>query len=222
MATLDAQQSNFQLADAIPTASLPAATVPWALFAVGVVVAVLGVWFLVRPSRLDAIIAVAVGIALAVGPLLLSTMTKSVAADNLNEAMAPIYTEAMVDGAYSALATIDAMTIEMQTELLPDLATQLEVTPVELFATLGQQLPATSAALASSSESMGRFEVMVGAFDANLSNYEILRPVEFEPIVWAMLLGGLVTVLGGALPLAFERFLDRRVSWHRPQPTPIG
>lgn len=216
--TLDAQQANFAKADAIPTSSLPATTVPWSLLAVGVLVAGLGAWLFMRPTQLDGTIAVIVGLALVAVPVLLSIPDKAGAADDLNAALEPVYTAEMVAGGQQALATVDAMATQMQTEMLPALAAQLQLPAEQLDAFLAENLPATAAAMSAMPESMGRFTTMVAAFEANLDNYDVLRPVALTPVAWLMIIGGIVTAIGGALPLLVERF--RETPTFRARPTP--
>ncbi len=218
--TLDAQRTNFEKADAIPASNLPATTVPWSLLIVGVAVAGLGAWMLIRPTRLDAIIATVVGVGLVAAPLLLSIPDKAAAADDLNAALTPVYTPEMVAGGAQALAVVQAMGTQMQTELVPDLAAQMQLPPEQVMAFLGENLPATTAALATLPEAMGRFQTMISAFDANLDNFETLKPVAFTPIAWMMIIGGLLTVVGGGLPLLSEAFRGDPIVRHRVRPTP--
>ena len=45
---------------------------------------------------------------------------------------------------------------------------------------------------------LNRFDGMVAQFDKHLSDYKVLKPVEFTPIVWLMISGGIALfVLGG-------------------------
>ncbi len=45
---------------------------------------------------------------------------------------------------------------------------------------------------------MGRFDGMVASFDANLDNYETLKPVKFVPIIWTLIISGIGLILFGA------------------------
>lgn len=215
VATLQSQQSNFEQADAIPTSSLPTASVPWSLTIVGALVIALGAWFIVRPTQLDAGIAVLAGVALVAVPLILSMPSKAGAADDLNAALEPVYTAEMVAGGQQALAVVDAMATQMQSELLPALAAQLQLDGAQVQAFLAENLPATAAAMATLPDTMGRFETMVAAFDANLENYDLLKPVAFTPIAWMMIIGGFITIIGGALPLLMERFSGEPTRFRR-------
>ena len=194
--TLDKQRPLFASADAIPTKSLPATTVPWALFGAGLIIFLIGLLMLRKPKAGGAT-AVVVGLLLVVAPIALSLPTKASNADQLNANLKPVYTQALVTNATGALATIGAMGNEMQTKMLPALATQLKMTPQALQTFLGNNFPATAKALQTMPASMGRFNGLVKMFDKNLSNYNTLKPVGLAKIIWTLTIaGGLVAGLG--------------------------
>lgn len=196
--TLDEQRPYFKAADAIPTSSVPATSVPWSLFAVGLLTAGLGVWVWFRP-RGSAVAATVVGAALIVVPLALNMPHKASYADTLNDNLRPVYTQQLITQADSSLTTLAAMGTEMQQKMMPGLAEQLKMSPTELNAFFVQNFPDTSAALVSLPASLGRFQHLVATFDGRLSDYNTLEPVSFVPIVWFMIGGGAALfLLGGA------------------------
>ncbi len=209
--TLDEQRSNFAAADAIPTKSLPSTTVPWSLLAVGVIAIGLGVvvWF---TPKSGAIIATILGAALIAVPLSLNMVSKASSADSLNSGLKPVYTQQLVTGAQQSLQTLSAMGTQMQNEMLPALATQLQMQPAQMTALLQQQFPATAAALTGMPAALNRFDGMVAQFDKHLADYKVLKPVEFSPIVWLMISGGIALfVLGGAgLLITTHRLPEKR------------
>jgi len=196
--TLDEQRPYFAAADEIPTASIPATSVPWSLFGVGLLTAGLGVWVWFKP-RSSAIAATVVGAALIAVPLILSMPHKASYADTMNENLKPVYNQELITQASSSLTTLSAMGTQMQQQMLPDLATQLNMTPDQLNAFFAENFPATSAALSGLPDSLGRFQNLVATFDGRLADYNTLKPVSFEPIVWFMIGGGAALfLLGGA------------------------
>lgn len=196
--TLDQQRPYFQAADAIPTTSIPATSVPWSLFAVGLLTAGLGVWVWFRP-RGSAIAVTLVGAALVAVPLILSMPHKASYADTLNQNLKPVYTSQMITQAGSSVTTLSAMGSQMQQKMLPGLATQLNMTPAQLNTFMARNFPATATALSGLPQSLGRFQHLVAAFDGRLSDYNTLKPVSFVPIVWFMIGGGAALfLLGGA------------------------
>jgi len=192
--TLDSQGDLLASADAIPTNDLPANTVPWIIAISGVVALGLGV-MMFKPGRIWAMLALALGVILVISTVVLSLPQKAADADELNENLTEVYTQELIDGANQSLAVIGAMGEEMQTKMLPDLAAQLGMTQDELNAFMGQNFPATAAAMQSMPESLPRFQAFVGVFDANLDNYETIQPVAFTPIIWTFLFGGLLIAL---------------------------
>jgi len=117
--TLEAEQARFAKADAIPTKSLPATTVPWAVAGAGLLC--IAAAFFVPPRR-GAAAAVALGVAMVAGPLLLSLPGKAGAAATMNSHLKPVYTASLVSGAKQSLAGMQAMGTELQTKLVPGLA----------------------------------------------------------------------------------------------------
>jgi hypothetical protein len=194
--TLDQQRPLFASADAIPTKSLPATTVPWAMFGAGFLVFLLGALIL-RSPKAGGVSAIVVGLLLLLMPVALSLPAKAADADQLNANLKPVYTQELVTNATGALATIGAMGNEMQTAMLPALATQLKMTPEQLQTFLGTNFPATAQALQTMPASMERFNGLVKVFDENLANYNTLKPVGLATLIWILMIaGGLVAGLG--------------------------
>jgi len=194
--TLDQQRPYFASADAIPTKNLPATTLPWALLAAGVVVVALGVYMWFAP-RTGAIIAVVVGALLVAVPLALSLPQKASDADQLNSNLKPVYTQSLITQSTASLTTLGAMGTQMQTQMMPALATQLKMTPAQMQAFFADNFPSTSMTLANMPAMMNRFQNLVGTFRTHLSDYNTLKPVALAPIVWVMFGGGIVLLLLG-------------------------
>jgi hypothetical protein len=193
---IDEQQANFMSADEIPTKDAPATTVPWLIAGIAVVTILVGLYMFVR-FRTGAMIALVLGILVVASTLVLNLVGKSGDADAMNDAFRPSYTQELVDGSGQALAVVSAMGNEMQTSMLPGLAGQLGMSASEVQAFLGENFPATAAALQSLPEALGRFEVMVSTFDAQLENYEAIKDTELSPVAWTVLIGGILTALFG-------------------------
>lgn len=205
--TLDNQRPLFASADAIPTENLPATTLPWAIFAAGLLVFFIGLLMVALPKT-GGFAAILVGILLLVAPIALSLPAKGADADQLNANLKPIYTQTLVTNATEALATIGAMGNEMQTAMLPTLATQLKMDSEELQTFLTINFPVTAQALQTMPASMERFNGLVKVFDKNLTNYNTLKPVGLSNlIVILMIAGGLITALGMLVVLKRRRRL---------------
>jgi hypothetical protein len=203
--TLQAEQGRFARADAIPTSNLPATTVPWGLLAAGIVLLGLGLLMAIRPTRLWAGLAVAVGAALLVASVAFSLPGKASAADTMNSHLKPVYTAHMLTGAKGALTVVGAMGQEMQTKMLPALGQQLGMDQAQLQGFLGQNLPAMSAGIRIMPQALGRFDGLLKTFDGHLADYDTLKPVSLVLIVWTMIAGGIVALLAGAWGLIARR-----------------
>jgi hypothetical protein len=202
--TLDKQRPLFASADAIPTTSLPATTVPWALLGAGILLFLIGLAML-RSPKAGGATALVVGLLLLVVPMALSLPGKASDADQLNANLKPIYNQALVDNAKAGLGTIGAMGTEMQTKMLPALATQLKMSPDQLQAFLASNFPATAKALQTMPASMERFNGLVKVFDKNLGNYDTLKPVGLARIVLIMMVSGGLAALLGAVSILTAR-----------------
>lgn len=203
--TLDKQRPLFASADAIPTTNLPATTVPWAMFGAGLLIFLIGVLIL-RSPKAGAKAAIVVGLLLLIAPIALSLPAKAADSDQLNANLKPVYTQALVTNATGALTTIGAMGNEMQTAMLPALATQLKMTPDQLQSFLGSNFPATAQALQTMPAAMERFNGLVNVFDKNLANYNTLKPVGLERLIQILMVaGGLVATLGALTVLKRQR-----------------
>ncbi|MCL1593036.1 MAG: hypothetical protein M3132_01630 [Actinomycetia bacterium] len=202
--TLDSQQALFASADAIPTNDLPANTVPWIITIAGVAAVIVGV-LMFKPGRMWAALAVGLGAALVLTTFALSLPQKAADADELNANLTPIYTQELIDGANASLGIVGAMGVQMQEEMLPDLAAQLNMTMEELGGFMAENFPATATAMNAMGDSLPRFEAFVGVFAANLDNYQTIQPVAFTPIIWMMIVGGGLILAMGAFCLATKR-----------------
>lgn len=196
---LDKTQPLFASADAIPTKDIPAKTVPWALFAVGLIGIGLGVLVWFSPRVRAPVIVALVGAALIALPLSMNMVHKAQNADQMNANLKPVYNQTLIDNANKSLATLGAMGTEMQQKMLPQLAAQLHMTPVQMQGMIAQYAPKTAAALGGFQKTMTQFRAMIAQFDKHLGDYNTLKPVSFEPIAWLMVSGGVALfVLGGA------------------------
>lgn len=193
---IEAQQDNFTQADAIPTDDLPVTTVPWAILGIGVVALIVGLVMMVR-SGLGALLAVVLGVLVVAGTLMFSLVGKSTAADDLNDALKPVYTQELIDQSEQALAVVGAMGAEMETGMLPALAQQMGMTAEQVAAFIGENFPTTATALATMPDTMGRFQALVGTFSSQLDNYNTIKSTTLAPIAWMVLIGGALIVLLG-------------------------
>ena len=197
MELMNSQLDNFEQADAIPTSSLPATTLPWIILLIGIAAIIIGV-VLFFNFRVGAILAIVLGVVVVASSVLLNLVDKAGAADDMNEAFKPAYTQELVTGSEQALLVVGAMGQEMSTEMLPALAQQLGMSAEELGQFMAANFPATAEAMQTLEPTMERFTVMVGAFDSQLENYNTIKDTVLQPIAWAVLIGGALILILGA------------------------
>ncbi len=196
MQLMNSQLDNFEQADAIPTSSLPATTLPWIILLIGIAAVVVGIVLFFK-FRIGAILAIVLGVTVVASSVILNLVDKAGAADDMNEAFKPAYTEELVSGSEQALVVVGAMGQEMSSEMLPALAQQLGMSEEELGQFMAANFPATAEAMQTLEPTMGRFTVLVGAFDSQLENYNTIKDTVLQPIAWMVLIGGgLILILG--------------------------
>ena len=194
---MNSQLDNFEQADAIPTSSLPATTLPWIILLIGLAAVIVGIVLFFR-FRVGAILAIVLGVTVVASSVLLNLVDKAGAADDMNEAFKPAYTQELVTGSQQALDVVGAMGQQMSTEMLPALAQQLGMSQEELGQFMAANFPATADAMQTLEPTMGRFTVMVGAFASQLENYNTIKDTVLQPIAWMVLIGGALILILGA------------------------
>lgn len=224
LTVLDAERDRFHKADALPTKSLPATTVPWGLAGAGLLCIAVAV---VVPRRRGAVAAVVLGLLIIVAPLLMMLPRKADAADTMNSHLKPIYTAQLVSGARQSLAGMQAMGTQLQTKMLPGLAAMLHQTPAQLSGYLAANFPAMATNIASMPAALDRFDRLVNAFDRGLADYNTAKKTTLLPLVWVLMAGGLLVAGIGGFVLASgeagevaagkERLPLRERLAHRPQ-----
>lgn len=197
------QQSNFERADDIPTGFLPATTMPWIILIIGGGMLITGGFMFFR-ARSGSFATLGFGVLVLVAAIGPAFVPKANAADDMNSALKPVYTAEMVEGAGGAVQVVGAMGQEMQTAMLPALATQLELTEEQLNGFLGQ-FPATAAALQELPQALGRFTVLVETFDAELPNYQAVQVESLTPVAWTVIITGIATALLGLVGVLWFR-----------------
>lgn len=196
--TLQAEQGRFAKADAIPTSNLPATTVPWGLLAAGIILLGLGLLIAFLPGRIWSVVALGLGVLLIVVPLALSLPGKASAADTMNDHLKPVYTAQMLTQAKGALTAVGAMGQQMQGQMLPALGQQLGMDQAQIQGFLQQNLPAMAAGIQTMPQALGRFTNLLNVFNGHLADYNTLKSVAFVPIVWTMIVGGILVLMAAA------------------------
>jgi len=145
---LDDNREEFEAAESLPGASLPITSAPWLFLVLGGLTVGAGVLVLRMPgTRGLAAVAVLGAVAIAV-PLAMSVPSKASDARDLGDIARGGLSQQGADKAEEIVVVLDKMVQQVRTELVPDLAGQLKVTPSEVDAQIGRDYPAVALLLA--------------------------------------------------------------------------
>jgi hypothetical protein len=171
---LEAQQGNFQQADAIPTNSVPATSVHWLFVILGGVAIALAAVGLSRPRLADRMqgLAGVTGVAVIAVTFVLSVPTKAQGVDDLTNAFRPLFTSQGAEQTRAHLETVKSMNSQLGAEAVPGLAALLKITPEQLGASMQQNFPDVAAGLAQMPQILQRFEGLVSKIEANVANFQ--------------------------------------------------
>jgi hypothetical protein len=106
--------------------------------------------------------------------------------------------------------TVQAMSTEFTQQTLPDLATALHVTPVQLTAMMAKDFPAVAAGVAQLPQILQRMDTATGLIQANVNNFDQSASIPWAPgsmvaTFWLMMVPGLLAVTLGAGALAITQ-----------------
>lgn len=209
LATMQAQQSNFQQADQIPTGFMAPTSMTWLFVIPGAVLLVLGGLGTVRPSwaRRALVAGGALGLVMVIGLISVSMYGKASAADEMNAAFKPVFAPGAVQQTVAWSQEAQAMTTQLTHEVLPDLAAAMHVTPAQLSATLATSYPAVATGLAEMPAIVERMAGSSAVIAANADNYAQTASIPWAPgsmvlMFWFMMAPALVGVVIGVGALA--------------------
>lgn len=217
---LGAQRDNFASTDAIPVASVPATTLPWAMAALGITALVIGV-ALRKPGRGAPVAMLALGSVLLIAPLAMAFPSKAVDADALNAEFKTMLDREVIAEGKQMFQGLEPMVAEFDV-IAPGLARDMGMQPEQVQALFAQQFPRFTSMIDSIPEKSPRFERLITDIDSNLDNYDDVKNLQFTPFVWVFLLGGLGVALSGLSALSFERALVKAAARARVAPSDAG
>jgi hypothetical protein len=206
-AQLEALHPQFAAVDSLPFLGLPLTSVPWILLAMGAALVGLGIVVLRTRGRGPLVVASGVGLALLVIPLALSYPSKASDATRVAAVGRVALSPKAAAGAQKANQLIDGMVTQVNTEMLPGLATRLHVSPSALEASIARGYPAVAKGLlAWPTIKPGAIE-LVRRQVASVPDAERLNGLDFTPLPWyimgpgiALLIAGLAALLTGPVP----------------------
>jgi hypothetical protein len=207
-------QKEFQAADSIPTTWLPFTVGPWLMELVGLALVVLGLATLGlgrlgragTRSRVAPVLATGlIGLALAVGPLVVSFPHKTSQSAALVDDLRPLITRPVADTVKGWQAAMEKMTAQLDDQLLPALAAQLNETPAQLTASLAPDFPAAASGLPQLRAVFVDFGDKTRRLDASVRDFAQTKRIPFRALPWLFIPPGIALVAGSGLTLAAER-----------------
>jgi hypothetical protein len=211
-----AQQDNFASADAFPVAGVPVTLGPWALLALGIVLAVVGVLILMTDrvagswASIGAILLV--GIGLVVGPLALGWFDKTDAADHVAQAARGPFSVAVSNATVNDTFNFNAAFIEMRKAMFPAVAQKLGMSDSEFNTYLHTDFPALMKFLDKWDAS-----IYQGARALSLSQIQYMDEFHnadatpYKALPWLFMAPGVVLLIGAAYGLAGRRRVNATV-----------
>lgn len=205
----DKDQGDFQAADSTPTTWLPFTIGPWLMVLVGLGLIGVGLVTL-RPGsggpKAWPILAIGVaGLALAIGPLAVSFPHKTAQSAALVDDLRPLITRPTADAVKGWQSAMEQMTSQLEGQLLPALAAQLDETPAQLTASLAPDFPAVATGLPKLRAVFVDFADKTKRLDGSVADFAKTKQIPYRTLPWLFIPSGLALAAGSAVALAAER-----------------
>ncbi|HJT38489.1 MAG TPA: hypothetical protein VJ818_08700 [Actinomycetota bacterium] len=189
------QDAHLRSAAAIPAKNISTTVLPWIILGIGVVV----VGLALARTRTASMVAVAVGALTIIGVFAFSMPSKTSAADALNKAMKPYFTQQEIDASHQSLASLDTLSGELTGKVLSAIAAVQHVPPSQLIGPFTSQFPAMTSALIALPDATDRANTLLATFQRNLADYNKVAPFHFLAATREIAAAGLLIMVGGAV-----------------------
>ena len=218
------QQGNFHKADAIALrrpVHLGPRIVPWLLIIPGALVLLLALAALLQVgpwTRVSPIVIAVIGAILIIAPFAVSVPAKAKAVDQLTAAFAPALAPTAVHQTVVDMNTVQAMSDQLEGQLLPALATKLKVTPTQLQTSLQSHFPAFARGVKDLPAILPQFQGLVKSLKVTTgADFQDASSIPWAStstttLTWLFVIPGALLVLAGGLPLLAARQRSERRS----------
>lgn len=200
-AQLEALHPQFAAVDSLPFLGLPLTSVPWILLALGAALVVLGVVVLQTRGRAALVVTAGLGLALLVIPLALSYPSKASDATKVAAVGRVALSPKAAAGAQRANQLIDGMVTQVNTQMLPGLATRLHVSQATLQASIAREYPAVAKGLVAWSTIKPGAVELVRRQVASVGDAATLNGLDFTPLPWYIMGPGIALLIAGSAAL---------------------
>lgn len=201
LGVMAAQDAHLQSAVAIPTKSVSTAVLPWLIIGAGVLSILIGAMMWTRAAGLAAM---TLGALVLIGIFVCSLPSKSSDADALNKAIKPYFTQQQITAAGQAVTGLNAMSDELISKVLPAVAAAQHVPASALQTQFATQFPALTKAIVALPDASQQFGALAGTFQRNLANFKKVEPFHLAFATWALVVAGVLIMLGGAIPILWS------------------
>jgi hypothetical protein len=198
---LDAVDEKFQSVYDIPTASLPLTATPWLFLVGGVACLAAGLVALRTPGRAPIAAIVVLGLAMALGPLVLSAPGKSADAGDVEDFASRGLTAMAATAAQQASTSLDALVKETDGETLPYLARRQGISQARLGEELRSEFPAAAELLAEWDVIGPRLARLSDAVAESVDEFESAKELPISLPVWLLIGAGAALTLSAGLAL---------------------
>jgi hypothetical protein len=192
---------DFSKVDSLPFLGLPISSVPWLLLGLGLGVAGLGAFVLVRPSRAGVALVAIAGLGLAAVPLAVGAPDKAQAAVNLDRAGQFVMSPKIASLALATTHRIDNMIREVDAKFIPQAAAGLHESPAALKAQIAKRYPAVARGLAAWPRIRPQAYYLPRGQVASVTDFANLHGIAFRTLPWLVIGPGIALLLIGGFAL---------------------
>lgn len=202
---LAAVDEKFQSVYDIPVSSLPLTATPWLFLVGGLACLAAGLVALRTTGPVPIATILALGVAMLLGPLVLSAPGKSADGEAVKDFASRGLTAMAATAAQQASAALDALVKETDEEMLPYLARRQGISSARLEDELSGQFPAADQFLAEWDVIGPRLARLSDAVAESVDEFESAKKLPISFPVWLLLAAGAALSLSAGIALATGR-----------------
>ena len=176
---------------------VPLTVGPWVFIGLGVAFIIAGVVQLTG-ARSSLVVALLLGIAVAIAPLAVSFPQKASDGDHVAEVARIGLSQQGADKAQHAMVVLDAMFAEIENELLPAVAQRLQLTDAALRQLIATDFPKVSRGLARWSEIQPKGHSLADKQTASVGDFAEADKIPYTTLPWLLVgSGGVLAGMAG-------------------------
>ena len=217
----DENRAKFHSADAIPTSWLPYTVGPWMFIAFGALLVILGLAVALGRGGRRTMAALAVlGLFLAVMPVVVRFPQKAADGRELVAALRTPLSRPTADQLRVWQTTVDKMTSQLQSDLLPAVAGQLHLSAQGMDDYLRRNVPTLATGLPQLRTTVTHMGTLVAKVERNVATYDKTRRIPFRALTWLFVIPGALVGVTAAVGLVGSYAASAGAPRGIPVPTP--